>query len=112
VFDNGAWAQGIESALASAGLTGKVTIVGNGINSDVLSELKANQIAAWSADSFEIYGIGSFDSLLRALTDSPGIDANSALPFQLVTAGTANNVKVPYAEPATALSQYEKLWQW
>jgi ribose transport system substrate-binding protein len=112
LFDNGAWAQGIEPALTAAGLKGKVTILGNGINQDVLSGLKAGYISAWSADSFEIYGMGNFDSLLRALTGSPGIDENSALPFQLVTAGTANNVTVPYAEPAAALAEYEKLWQW
>jgi ABC-type sugar transport system substrate-binding protein len=112
VFDNGAWAQGIQTALTAAGLQGKVTIIGNGINSDILSGLKADDFAAWSADSFEIYGMGSFDSLLRALTNSPGIDENSALPFQLVTADTAKNVTVPYAQPATALAQYLKLWHW
>lgn len=112
VFDNGAWVRGLMPALSAAGLEDRVKILGNGINEDILSLLKADDVSVWSANAFALYGYGSFDSLLRALTDSEGIDANSALPFQLVTSATAPGVTLPYAEPATALEQYKALWMW
>ena len=112
VFDNGAWARGLIPALNAAGLADQVKIVGNGINEDILSLLKSQDVDAWSANAFGLYGYGSFDSLLRVLTDSPGIEENSALPFQLVTSETASAVRMPYSEPATALEQYKELWMW
>lgn len=112
LFDNGAWAKGIVPALSAAGLNGKVTILGNGINADILAQMKAGTIAAWSANAFKIYGLGSFDSLLRTITNSPGVENNGALPFQIVTGKTASSTTVPYQEPSSAPSQYEKLWQW
>jgi ribose transport system substrate-binding protein len=111
LFDNGAWAQGMGPALAAAGLQGKVTIIGNGINQDTLSGIKAGSQAVWSANSFEVYGYGNFDALLRAVTDSPGASDDSYVPFQLITADNDGDVKIPYTEPETALTQYEKLWQ-
>ncbi len=112
VFDNGAWAQGFIPALNAAGLKDQVTVIGNGINGDILAQLQAGSVAAWSANAFRIYGYGSFDSLLRVLTESEGIEKNSALPFQLVTPESAQGLTLPYTEPATALEQYRTLWKW
>lgn len=112
VFDNGAWAQGFIPAMNAAGLADRVKVIGNGINGDVLSQLQAGTIAAWSANAYRLYGYGSFDSLLRVLTGSPGMEENSAVPFQLVTPESAQGLTLPYEAPADALEQYRTLWKW
>ncbi len=112
VFDNGAWARGIIPALKAAGLQGKVTVIGQGGNDDILAQLKARAVAAWTFNSFTGYGMASFDSLLRVITKSSGISKNSAQPFQLVIPPAADTISLPYLEPTAALSQYKKLWKW
>ena len=73
---------------------------------------QAGAIAAWSANAYRLYGYGSFDSLLRVLTGSPGMEENSAVPFQLVTPESAQGLTLPYEAPADALEQYRALWKW
>lgn len=110
-FDSGVWANGILPAMDAAGLLGKVAIGGRGMEAAQLAALQGQQMEVWEAIPYTVWGYANFDSVLRVVTKSSGINNNDIQPFQVVTNLNASTVTIPFIAPADALNQYAKLWR-
>lgn len=110
VFDNAAFASGLDAALAAAGLT-DITVVGRQADQAAITALQNGGEGVWTASSYSVLGHGAMDAALRAVTGSQGFEGNFVAPIQLLSADNAADVTVPYVEPKDALDQYSQLWQ-
>jgi ribose transport system substrate-binding protein len=112
IFDYAAFSTGISAALSAAGIT-KVKVAGTGLDANALAELKAGKNAAWVAQSWFQEGYAMADVSLRLETGSSGIDETAVTPMELITTKSTADVSGANEEwngPATALTQFEKLW--
>jgi ribose transport system substrate-binding protein len=109
-FDVGPFASGIGSALAAAGLTNKVKIIGEAADETAIAELKAGRQTAWTGFTPVYSTYVMMDAMFRDALGMP-IDQNKAgiQPTQILTKDNVGNVTT-WAEPANALDQFKKLW--
>jgi ribose transport system substrate-binding protein len=110
VFDNAAFASGLDAALQAAGLT-DITVVGRQADQAAITALQNGGEGVWTASSYNVLGYGAMDAALRAVTESEGFEGNFVAPIQLLSADNAADVTTPYIQPEDALDQYLKLWQ-
>jgi ABC-type sugar transport system substrate-binding protein len=110
IFDDGAFAGGINSALSAAGIQG-IKIGGGDIGPEQAAELQAGKQTAWTGSNNISVGYADVDMLLRYLTHSPGSALNDVVPTELLTQSNVNvkNDSV-FSVPTNALQQFEKLW--
>ena len=111
VFDDGPFADGVPAALASAGLSGKVKIIGEAADTTGIAALKSGTEAAWTGFDPSYQGYLTVDMMLR-YSEGMSIPVNeeAVQPTQLLTKSTVGTI-TSWSEPANALSQFEALWK-
>ena len=107
---NGLFLNGLPSALAAAGLTGKVKVAAESANATNLTDLQTGK-----ADAFVGIPLGYgawlwIDAILRYLQGLPFDPANGGLPKQLLTKEVPFVVSDSYDKPADYQEQFKKLW--
>jgi ribose transport system substrate-binding protein len=113
-FDVGPFAAGIDSALAAAGLTSKVKIIGEAADEAALTALKAGKHTAWTGFNPVYSTYVMMDAMFRDSLGMP-IDQSKAgiQPTQILTkdnVGPVINAQRQWLEPKDSLDQYKKLW--
>lgn len=115
VFDYGPFADGINSAINAAGLSGRVKIIGQAADQAAIAALKSGQQAAWTGFDPGYQGYAIFDSMARQLEGLPINEAQEGLqPTQILTKQNINSVNIKdgfWSEPADALQQFKALWK-
>jgi ribose transport system substrate-binding protein len=110
VFDDGPFAAGITSALASAGLTGKVKVIGQAADTTGLADLKNGSEQAWTGFDPTYQGLQTMDAAFR---DAEGmsipLSQEAVEPTQLLTKQNVGQI-TSWSGPTDALSQFEALW--
>lgn len=113
-FDVGPFAAGINSALASAGLSGKVKIIGEAADEAALTALKGGQQTAWTGFNPVYSTYVMMDAMLRHSLGMPVDQSKAGIqPTQILTkdnVGAVINSQGQWLEPGDALDQYKKLW--
>jgi ribose transport system substrate-binding protein len=115
VFDYGPFADGITSALAAAGLSSKVKVIGQAGDQTAISAIKTGQEAAWTGfdPTYESYTM--FDAMFRDLEGMPIPQAQeSTQPTQVLVKSNVGSINITngfWSEPANALQQFEQLWK-
>jgi ribose transport system substrate-binding protein len=109
-FDNGQFADGVLSALSSAGISGLI-IGGRSIDPYGKAAIAAGTEAVWTGQSYYAQGEAIVDVALRTLLGEPGSSNDDVIPTQLITkANVAEMTGQFYNFPTSSLEQYEKLW--
>jgi ribose transport system substrate-binding protein len=113
-FDVGPFAAGIDSALAAAGMTGKVKIIGEAADEAALAALQSGKHTAWTGFNPVYSTYVAMDGMLRDSLGMP-IDQDKAgiQPTQILTKDNVSpviNSDKQWLEPSDALDQYKKLW--
>jgi len=109
-FDNGQFADGILSALSSAGISGLI-IGGRSIDPYGKEAIAAGTEAVWTGQSYYLQGEAIVDVALREMLGAPGSSNDDVIPTQLITkANVAQMTGQFYNFPTSSLEQYEKLW--
>jgi ribose transport system substrate-binding protein len=110
VFDDGPFADGITSALAAAGLNGKVKVIGEAADQAGIAALKNGTNAAWTG--FDP-GYQAYEDMDIAFRDTEGmpipLDQEATQPTQLLTKDTIGST-TNWTAPTDAQAQFLKLW--
>src|SRR4051794_5388233 len=113
-FDVGPFAAGIDSALAAAGMTGKVKIIGEAADEAALAALQSGKHTAWTGFNPVYSTYVMMDAMLRDSLGMPVDQSKAGIqPTQILTkdnVGPVINSQKQWLEPADALDQYKKLW--
>ncbi len=109
-FDVGPFAAGIDAALASAGLTDKVKVIGEAADEAAIAALKSGKHTAWTGYDPVYSTYGMMDAMFRHSLGMP-IDQEKAgtQPTQILTKDNVGDI-TNWSQPADALDQYKKLW--
>jgi ribose transport system substrate-binding protein len=110
-FDVGPFANGVDSALAAAGLSNKVKMIGQAADEAALANIKSGKHAAWTGFDPVYSTYVMMDSMFRDAEGMP-IDENKAglQPTQIITKANAPSSST-WSEPTDALNQFKQLWQ-
>ena len=110
-FDVGPFAAGIDSALAGAGLEGKVKIIGEAADEAAIAGLKSGKHTAWTGFDPVYSTYVMADAMFRDSLGMP-IDAEAAglQPTQILTKDNVGDVD-SWSEPKDALDQFKALWK-
>jgi ribose transport system substrate-binding protein len=110
VFDDGPFADGIQSAVAAAGFSGKVKIIGEAADQAGIAALKSGQETAWTGFDPQYQAYEMMDSMLR---DAEGMPVSQTIegvqPTQLLTKQTVGSIS-NWSQPTDALAQFKTLW--
>jgi Periplasmic binding protein domain len=110
VFDDGPFADGVTSALAAAGLNGKVKIIGEAADQAGIAALKNGSEAAWTG--FDP-GYQAYEDMDIAFRDAEGatipLTQEALQPTQLLTKDTIGST-TNWSAPTDAQAQFLKLW--
>ena len=110
VFDDGPFADGITSALAGAGLNGKVKVIGEASDVAGVAALKNGTESAWTGFDPAYQGYLNLDTAFR---DAEGMpipqDQEGLMPTQLLTKSTIGST-TNWSAPTDAQAQFLKLW--
>lgn len=109
-FPSGSWAVGIEPALAQAGLTDRVKIVGVTGLEDNFRAVKKGTQSAWTTFPYEYMGWAMVDTALRSEAGEPFQATGVGLPFVLVTEENVEDPPKPIEGPDDFREQFKKLW--
>jgi Periplasmic binding protein domain len=113
-FDVGPFANGIDAALASAGLAGKVKVIGEAADEAGIAALKSGKQTAWTGFDPVYSTYVMMDAMFRDTLGMP-IDQEEA-GLQTTQILTKDNVQAAvgdsatWAQPTDALDQFKKLW--
>jgi len=113
-FDVGPFANGIDAALASAGLAGKVKVIGEAADEAGIAALKSGKQTAWTGFDPVYSTYVMMDAMFRDTLGMP-IDQEEA-GLQTTQILTKDNVQeavgdsATWAQPTDALDQFKKLW--
>jgi ribose transport system substrate-binding protein len=110
-FDVGPFAAGIDSALAAAGLTDKVKIIGEAADEAAVAALKSGKHTAWTGFDPVYSTYVMMDSMFRDSLGMP-IDQEKAglQTTQILTKDNVGDI-TSWSEPKDALDQFKQLWQ-
>ena len=109
-FDNGQFADGILSALSSAGISG-MKIGGRSVDPAGAAALVAGTEQVWTGQSYYLEGEGLVDVALHVLETGKNTSGDDVIPLQLLTKANISELHGgQFNEPSTSLQQYEKLW--
>ena len=110
-FDVGPFAAGIDAALASAGLSGKVKVIGEAADEAGIAALKTGKHAAWTGFDPVYSTYVMMDAMFR---DSLGMpidqEASGLQTTQILTKDNVGDITGNWGEPTDALDQFKKLW--
>jgi ribose transport system substrate-binding protein len=109
LYSDATFATGINTALASAGLTG-IKIGGSDFQVEQAAALRSHTQAAWTGVSLQQLAYGNVDYALRAVEGAPLTTNNNTLPIELMTSTNIGS-QTTFNQPADSLQQYEKIWQ-
>ena len=110
VFDDGGFADGITSALAGAGLNGKVKVIGEAADQAGIAALKNGTEAAWTGFNQNYQALQDMDMAFRDSEGMPIPVAQEAVqPTQLLTKDTIGST-TNWSAPTDAEAQFLKLW--
>ena len=116
-FDVGPFAGGIDAALASAGLTDKVKIMGEAADEAGIQALKAGKHAAWTGfdATYSTYVI--MDAMFRDQLGDPLIDpaVSGVQPTQILTPDNIEDAvgdNPIWSQPEDTHQQFTELWGW
>jgi ribose transport system substrate-binding protein len=110
VVVDGAFFDGLPSALSAAGLSGKVKIAGQAGDPANLAGVNSGTEAAFTGLAATIGGWLMVDAAARHLEGMPIPTDDGGLPTQLFTKGGHFTVSSSYDEPANYVAQFKKLW--
>ena len=111
-FDVGPFATGIDSALAAAGLSSKVKIIGEAADEAAIAALKAGKHTAWTGFDPVYSTYVMMDAMFRDSLGMPidqkqaGLQTTQILTKDNVGSATSRR----WSEPKDALDQFKKLW--
>ena len=109
-FDVGPFANGIDAALASAGLSSKVKVIGQAADEAAISALKTGKQTAWTGYDPVYSTYVMMDAMFRDSLGMPVDQQESGTqPTQILTKDNVGSIS-NWSEPANALDQYKKLW--
>ncbi len=110
-FDVGPFAAGIDSALAAAGMTDKVKIIGEAADEAAIAGLKSGKHAAWTGFDPVYSTRVMMDAMFRDTLGMP-IDAEKSglQTTQILTPDNVGDIST-WSEPQDALDQFKALWQ-
>ena len=109
-FDVGPFAAGIDAALASAGLSNKVKVIGQAADEAAISALKTGKQLAWTGFDPVYSTYVMMDAMFRDSLGMP-IDqkASGLQTTQILTKDNIGDIST-WSEPTDALAQFKKLW--
>ena len=109
-FDVGPFAAGFDSALAAAGLAGKVKIIGQAADEAGIAALKAGKHTAWTGFDPVYSTYVMMDAMFRDSLGMP-IDAKASglQTTQILTKENVGDIST-WSEPKDALNQFKALW--
>ncbi len=110
-FDVGPFAAGIDAALASAGLAGKVKVIGQAADEAGIAALKTGKQLAWTGFDPVYSTYVMMDAMFRDSLGMP-IDAKASglQTTQILTKDDVGDITGNWGEPKDALDQFKKLW--
>jgi ribose transport system substrate-binding protein len=110
-FDVGPFAAGFDSALAAAGLAGKVKIIGQAADEAGIAALKTGKHTAWTGFDPVYSTYVMMDAMFRDSLGMP-IDAKASglQTTQILTKDDVGSITGNWGEPTDALAQFKKLW--
>ena len=110
-FDVGPFAAGIDAALASAGLSNKVKVIGQAADEAGIAALKTGKHTAWTGFDPVYSTYVMMDAMFRDSLGMP-IDAKASglQTTQILTKDDVGGITGNWGEPTDALAQFKKLW--
>jgi ribose transport system substrate-binding protein len=114
-FDVGPFANGVDSALAAAGLSNKVKIIGEAADEAAIAALKSGKHTAWTGfdpvySTYVMMDAMFRDSLGMSIDQQKaGIQTTQILTHDNVNAAVGDSPT--WSQPTDALDQFKKLWQ-
>jgi ribose transport system substrate-binding protein len=110
VFDDGPFADGVPSALAAAGLSSKVKVIGEAADQAGIAALKTGQEAAWTGFDPGYQAMENMDIAFRDAEGMPiPLSQEAVQPTQLLTKATIGS-STNWSAPVDAQAQFLKLW--
>ena len=110
-FDVGPFAAGIDSALAAAGMSEKVKIIGEAADEAAIAGLKSGKHAAWTGFDPVYSTRVMMDAMFRDSLGMPIDQEKSGLQTtQILTPDNVGDIST-WSEPKDALDQFKALWQ-
>jgi ribose transport system substrate-binding protein len=110
-FDVGPFAAGIDAALASAGLSEKVKVIGEAADEAGIAALKSGKHTAWTGFDPVYSTYVMMDAMFRDSLGMPIDQKASALQTtQILTKDNVSSIGATWGEPKDALDQFKKLW--
>jgi ribose transport system substrate-binding protein len=109
-FDVGPFANGIDAALAAAGLSNKVKVIGQAADEAGIAALKTGKQVAWTGFDPVYSTYVMMDAMFRDSLGMP-IDAKAAglQTTQILTKDNVGDIST-WSEPKDALAQFKALW--
>jgi ABC-type sugar transport system substrate-binding protein len=109
-YSDGAFASGITSAVASAGLSG-VQIFGYDMLAEQAAGLQSGTLAAWAGLNLKTYACELVDLALRYVENTTnGESSDNVMPTEILTPKNIGK-QTTWNDPADVLQQYEKIWK-
>ena len=110
-FDVGPFAAGIDAALASAGLAGKVKVIGQAADEAGIAALKTGKHTAWTGFDPVYSTYVMMDAMFRDSLGMPiDAEASGLQTTQILTKDDVGDITGNWGEPKDALAQFKKLW--
>jgi ribose transport system substrate-binding protein len=110
-FDVGPFAAGIDSALAAAGMSDKVKIIGEAADEAAIAGLKSGKHTAWTGFDPVYSTRVMMDAMFRDTLGMPIDQEKSGLQTtQILTKDNVGDITT-WSEPKDALDQFKALWQ-
>ena len=109
-FDVGPFANGIDAALAAAGLSNKVKVIGQAADEAGIAALKTGKQLAWTGFDPVYSTYVMMDAMFRDSLGMP-IDAKASglQTTQILTKENVGDIST-WSEPKDALNQFKALW--
>jgi len=109
-FDVGPFAAGIDAALASAGLSQKVKVIGEAADEAGIAALKSGKHTAWTGFDPVYSTYVMMDAMFRDSLGMPiDAEASGLQTTQILTKDNVGDIST-WSEPKDALAQFKKLW--
>jgi ribose transport system substrate-binding protein len=110
-FDVGPFAAGIDPALAAAGMTDKVKVIGEAADEAAIAALKTGKQTAWTGFDPVYSTYVMMDAMFRDTLGMPIDQKKSGIQTtQILTKDNVGDI-TSWSEPTDALDQFKKLWQ-
>ena len=110
-FDVGPFAAGIDSALAAAGMSDKVKVIGEAADEAAIASLKSGKQTAWTGFDPVYSTRVMMDAMFRDSLGMPIDQEKSGLQTtQILTPDNVGDIST-WSEPKDALDQFKALWQ-